>query len=109
MGDFPVIKFVILFTLGILLHHLINLTNQVYQCLIISTISLVALFYFVKIKSPRIINNVLFGLLILSIGGYFYQLKNLDNIKYPFNSPKIRNAEVSGQILKIDLIKNQKA
>lgn len=108
MGDFPVIKFVILFTLGILIHHLINLTNQVYQCLIISTISLVALFYFVKIKSPRIINNVLFGLLILSIGGYFYQLKNLDNIKYPFNSPKIRNAEVSGQILNIDLIKKGK-
>ncbi len=108
MRNFPIIKFVILFILGILFQHLINLPSEIYYYLVLPIILLALLLYLFNIKSTRIITHVLIGFLVFFFGGYFLLVNNLDNVKYPFATPKIRNAEVTGEILKIDLIKKSK-
>lgn len=109
MRDFPLIKFVILLIMGILFQELLNVYSDFYSVLTILLLTITFIFhYYLKKKYLEIVINLLLGILVFLFGSYYYNLNNSSNINYPFNEPKIRNAEISGEITKIDLIKNNK-
>ncbi len=108
MRDFPVIKFVIIFALGILFQQLNKFTADFYQYLIILTIIIGLISYLSKRNKSGTLNQIIIGSIIFLFGGYYLLINNLEEIQYPFSAPKIRNTEVSGEIIKIDLIRKNK-
>lgn len=108
MRNFPVIKFVIIFALGILFQYLIKFTVEIYQYFIISTLIIVIFLYIWKWENVVNLKQIFIGCFIFLFGGYYLMTNNLENVKYPFSSPKIKNVKVTGKIVKIDLIKKSK-
>ncbi|MBK8946780.1 MAG: DNA internalization-related competence protein ComEC/Rec2 [Ignavibacteriae bacterium] len=108
MEKFPIIKIVIVFCLGITLQEICNFNFT----LILTAIIFSAIILLIFIIFPKILNQLLnvFLILVISIilGIFSLYIQKLTIAKYPFESPKITNAEIVAVIDDIELIKKKK-
>ncbi|MCB9218877.1 MAG: DNA internalization-related competence protein ComEC/Rec2 [Ignavibacteriales bacterium] len=106
---YPVIILVISFILGILIEELI-IPNFYFYLILIPIITF--LYFLLQRKFTQFTQfksiHLIFTLLIFLFGALYLNWEHDNRVSYPFDSPKIRNAEIIGKICKIDLIKNQK-
>ncbi len=109
MRSFPLIKFVILFTVGILFQHIFQVKSEIYFVILAFLISAYVLSRILSHhKYSLIITKTFLGIFLFIIGSLYFTLNNSTGKCYPFEKPKIRNAEIIGKVRKIDLIKSQK-
>ncbi|MBK7106452.1 MAG: DNA internalization-related competence protein ComEC/Rec2 [Ignavibacteriae bacterium] len=108
MEKFPIIKIVIAFCLGITLQEIFNFNFIV----ILSTIIFISILHITFIIFSNNKNQTwnVFIILFLSIclGIFSLYTQNLTIATYPFETPKITNAEIVGVIDDIELIKKKK-
>ncbi|MCW8850879.1 MAG: ComEC family competence protein, partial [Melioribacteraceae bacterium] len=104
MSKYPIIKVTILFTIGILFQSQFNL--YLLSLIIISSIIFLIAIIKKTFKEP-IVTRVLIPFALILSGAIHYSI-NFHTVSYPFDSPKIRNAKIIGQINNIELITNKK-
>ena len=108
MYRYPIIKFTILFTFGILIHSILEL-NYIYYIvpiLLIVTSHIIIKYSSLKLKS--IFHEITFGIILILFGTLYFSLFPTNHAHYPFEMPKIKNAKMTGKVIDIDLISNKK-
>ncbi|NOX19113.1 MAG: DNA internalization-related competence protein ComEC/Rec2 [Chlorobi bacterium] len=101
--DFPLIKFVIYFALGIVLQRLFEfepfLTLEIF---ILSAAAILFFLIFKKYYEPVLV-SFLSVILLVSFGALYLSVFSMNPVNYPFEKEKIKNAEIFGTIKKIKL------
>lgn len=106
MREFPLIKFVLLFVVGILIESLISL-DQFTILIIISSLAVFFLLFFILFKAQSIaLNNLIIAIIILLSGTYISRIQN-DNSSLLLNKfIKEKNVYVFGKVENVELIKS---
>lgn len=110
MSKYPVVKFTIIFVLGILFQHFAE-DNYYYLIIPMVIFSVTTILVFSTTFSKDInitFSFILAAALIFSMGAFHFKLNNNEEVQYPFEDPKIRNAKIEGVITNIELIKEKK-
>ena len=101
MKDYPLIKYVIAFILGILTTHYFYVSIE-YSLVIISSLILFAIiFHFTKQK--KLITPVML-VVVVFVGNSYSSFRNETSIVYPFEKTKISNTVIYGEVTEIKLI-----
>lgn len=100
MNRYPIIKFVILFIIGIILTKILTI-SLTYIFISAGILLLLAfVFYFLK---KELITAIFLYLLIFLSGLTYSKIRDLNHSFYPFEDPKISSIKVIGEIEDIDL------
>ncbi len=99
--QYPLIKYVLAFLVGILTTHYFNTPLEYSLLAILALVLLVAIFYFAKQKSlitPLLLVTVVF------VGISYSSFRNTSPTIYPFEKTKISNTVIYGEVTEIKLI-----
>lgn len=106
MKNFPLIKFVLLFCLGLIIRQLFYIDiSFLFLCGIILLISSLVLFKARKNFNIKTYFNILQFLLIPIIGCLYLSISLQNMVYYPFEQTKIKNAIIYGEVTNIQLPK----
>ncbi len=105
MEKYPLIKFVLIFILGIILQYLFLIEGIVIFFICLSSAFILILISLFRKYNFAVSRNILLAIAIASCGASYYSIMKNDCAEYPFIEPKIKNAVVIGNISSIDLIK----
>ncbi len=116
MQKYPVIKFILFFSIGILFQNFVFISPQILLIIFSLTlfILLIVVLYYKKssneIANKRWRNIYYFPILFCSIifGAIYFSFFVSNSAHYPFKLPKIRNSKIVGEIKRIDLLKEKK-
>ncbi len=108
MNNYPLIKFTLLFICGYLIQEIFQFSNNFLLYLSISLIIISLTTYYFARKSFNSFNVFLIILTIIVIGSTYYSFSYKSKVYYPFNLPKYHNALITGKILNVDLIKEDR-
>jgi len=116
MYDYPLIKFIIVFSCGILIQYFLRLDIVLLfisvSFLIFLLISLEIYTYVSKIWNNssslfqvHVITNTLLLLIIMLTGSLHFTIGNISKVEYPFEKGKLAGSIIYGEIKEIELLK----
>ncbi len=105
MERYPLIKFVLIFILGIILQYLFLIEGIVIYFICVSATFIFVLLSLLRKYNISVFQNILLIIAISACGASYYTIMKNDCADYPFTEPKIKNAVVIGNISSIDLLK----
>ena len=105
MKNYPVIKVVLLFILGIVSQKILNLNLTTLAFTFVSLIALTTIF--VLYYKKELVQIILVSLTIF-ISGAFYYSYEYNPVSYPFQKERLTKSNVSGSISEIELEKENK-
>jgi len=105
LNNYPLIRFVIIFIAGIIAQSIFHVQNSYLIVLLVTFICFTIGLLFFKKKILEIVRNIFLYLVILLFGSAYYDTFNQSEIYYPFEKPKLSNAQIFGQIDNIELKK----
>lgn len=108
MNTYPIIKFTLLFIIGILIQSFFQVSSIFYLFSIITIAIILIIAKLSNFASNSKIYQFLFSFVIVLFGSFYLFLYPTQNANYPFELPKIKNAEITGLVLNIDLLSNKK-
>ncbi len=108
MKDYPLIKFVILFAAGIVLSRILHISLLTVILILTFALFVSTLLIFFRKGKFGLIKQIFLFLCVITTGLLYGLFFSEDNASYPFNDPKILNAELSGEIQSIELPGNEK-
>ncbi len=101
--DFPLIKFVVYFAVGIALQKIFNFDLLLpFELFLLSAVS-ISFFLIFKKYYERLVVSLLTVILLLSFGSLYFGVFSMNSVKYPFEKEKIKDAVIFGKITKIKL------
>ncbi len=102
MKDYPVIKYVILFIVGIIMQNYFGVSFNILLSIVVSLTLILILLRIIKFKR-RIIPLILILLLIISTGALYFSSRTIIKNDYPFKKTKLTKSTVYGTIKNINL------
>lgn len=109
MKEFPIIKYFLVFALGIVFQRYLELN---YQIILGTAISLLLLLIIIILSQKKfhykIDKNYLFLPFVFVAAILISNLSRKEKINYPFTEQKIKNAQIVGEIVDIDLMREKK-
>lgn len=108
MNKFPIIKFTLFFIIGILTQYFFQILSSSYLDSVIILAILVVitiLSHFIKISK---LYQISFAASVILLGAFYLTIHQTNNVTYPFDLPKIKNAEITGFVIDMDLLSNKK-
>lgn len=100
MKDFPLIKFTLYFVGGIFLDHIFSFPPPILPIILSISILLLAINYF--FSKSIFSNNIIIVFAIIILGALYSQFRE-NEISYPFEKTRIKEAEIYGIIQEIEL------
>lgn len=105
MSNYPLIKFVIVFALGIVLQSLLQLPLFTLYLFFASAVLISVILYLIRTSNLEAVRNIFLILSILLFGLVYYSSFTQLKITYPFREPKYANAQIIGTVRNIELKK----
>lgn len=104
MKDYPVIKYVVLFIVGIITQHSFGLSFGILLGIVISLALIVLILQLLKFKfNTSTTSAVLLVLLITSTGALYFSSCTMIKTEYPFEKTKLTKSEIYGTVKSIKL------
>ena len=104
MNKYPLIKFTLLFIVGIVLQSFLTAEPKTNLIFFLVSISLLFCLYIFKIKNVLLITSFSIITLIL-FGSSYYSVFQINKTEYEFDSPKYKTAQIKGVVEKVELIR----
>lgn len=109
MKNYPVIKYVVLFIIGIITQHYIGLSFSMLLVIVISLFLMLVILQLIKTKLNLITtSSVLLVLLIMSSGALYFTSRTMIKTEYPFNRTKLTKSIIYGTAKSINLMHEPK-
>ncbi len=105
MKDYPLIKYVIVFAVGILSTQYFNISLQSCFWIFPTLVLLIIASHFIK-QNKLLTSLMLMG--IMFAGNFYLSLSNSNPVVYPFEKTKISNTIIFGEVIEIKLIHSDK-
>ncbi len=105
MKDYPLIKYVIAFTIGIILT---NYYPSSFNYSLGFTTFLFTILIFLYIKKQKKLITLLLLMITLLVGMFYSSFRNKVSVEYPFEKSKKSNTTILGEVSEISLIHNDK-
>ncbi len=103
MNNYPLIRFVIIFIVGIIAQSILQVRISIliifFALLLIFTIVLLL----IKKDKFEYTKKIAVGLAIMLFGAVYFSLSNQKEVRYPFPEPKYSNVKIDGTIGRIEL------
>jgi len=107
--DYPLIKYVIAFIIGIIFQSIINIEIQTLLYLFILGFLISTTLFLIFKKIPRsLLVSLSIYFLIFITGASYFAINNLVKSEYPFEKNRIKDAVVYGSVSKINLLHDTK-
>lgn len=109
MKDYPLIKYVVAFIIGIVFQSIINIEIQTLLYFFILSFLISTTLFLILKKIPRsLLVSLSFYFMIFITGASYFAINDLDKSEYPFEKSRIKDAIVYGSVSKVNLLHNTK-
>ncbi len=108
MNKYPIIKFTLLFIIGILTQSFFQFPTLYYLLSVVLITFIVIIGKISNFVSKPKFYQLSFTIVVILFGSIYLSLHQTKNASYPFELPKIKNAEIKGLVLNVDLLSNKK-
>lgn len=108
MNDYPIIKFTLLFTIGIFVQHYFKINAEVFHILILAITVFELLFYLRVLINLTITKQILVSFLIILFGMSVSILNKNSTIELPGNIIHKPNTTIYGKVKDVNLIQKDK-
>ncbi len=108
MKDYPLIKFVLLFIIGIVIEKLTRIDSTHLIIISLSILFIYTLSVFILSERYLVIKQGIAVIGILTLGSFYFSAMAGGGCSYPFDDPKISTTVLFGKIQSIELLRNEK-